>query len=337
MHGNRRRIVPVLILVAVITAGALWYLNRPSDTAGATTGSGTIEATSVTLAPELAGRVAEVLVEEGDSVKAGDALVRLDGSTLEAQRGQAVAAAAAAQANASAADAEVALLQAGPSGEQVAVARAAVDRAEVGADALRDRYADLSSSARKTTAGKALKTQRDTAAAGLRQARAQLALVQAGARPEQVQAAQARAKAAAAQVDAARAALAVIDTQIGKLTIAAPGDGVVLARAVEPGSFAAPGSPLLEVGDLGSLTITVYVPEDRYGELSLGQTASLSVDSFPGETFPGTIVHIADQAEFTPRNVQTEEGRRSTVFAIRLAVDDASGRLRPGMPADVQF
>ena len=337
MHGNRRRIVPVLVLVAVITAGAFWYLNQPSDTAEATTGSGTIEATSVTLAPELAGRVAEVLVEEGDSVKAGEALVRLDGTTLEAQRGQAVAAVDAAQANASATDAEVALLQAGPSSEQVAVARAAVDRAEVGADALRDRYADLSSSARKTTAGKALKTQRDTAAAGLRQARAELALVQAGARPEQVLAAQARARAAAAQVEAARAALAVIDTQIGKLTLVAPGDGVVLARAVEPGSFAAPGSPLLEVGDLGSLTITVYVPEDRYGELSLGQTASLSVDSFPGETFPGTIVHIADQAEFTPRNVQTEEGRRSTVFAIRLAVDDASGRLRPGMPADVQF
>jgi multidrug resistance efflux pump len=112
---------------------------------------------------------------------------------------------------------------------------------------------------------------------------------------------------------------------------------VVLARAVEPGSFASPGSALLEIGDLGSMTITVYVPEDRYGELNLGDTASLSVDSFPGETFDGTIVHIADQAEFTPRNVQTEDGRRSTVFAIRLAVDDASGRLKPGMPADVQF
>jgi HlyD family secretion protein len=337
MHPNPRRIVPVIVLVVAIAAGAIWYLNQPSDAAGATTGSGTIEATSVTLAPEIAGRVAEVLVDEGDAVKKGDVLVRLDGTTLEAQRGQAAAALDAAEATASAADAEVALLQAGASAEQVAVAQAAVDRAKVTADALHDRYADLSKAARKTTAGKALKTQRDTAAAGLRQARAQLALVRAGARPEQIEAAQARAKAAAAQVEAAKAALAVVDSQIGKLAITAPSDGVVLARGVEPGSFAAPGSPLLEVGDLGDLSITVYVPEDRYGQLSLGQTASLSVDSFPGETFTGTIVHIADQAEFTPRNVQTEDGRRSTVFAIRLAVDDTSGKLKPGMPADVTF
>ena len=106
---------------------------------------------------------------------------------------------------------------------------------------------------------------------------------------------------------------------------------------MEPGSFVAPGSTLLEVGDLGDLTITVFVPEDRYGQLSLGQPATLSVDSFPGETFTGTVVHIADRAEFTPRNVQTVEGRRSTVFAIRLDVDDTSGRLKPGMPADVRF
>jgi len=337
MHPNPRRIVPVVIVVLVVAAGAIWYLNQPSDTNGATTGSGTIEATSVTLAPEIAGRVAEVLVDEGDAVKAGDALVRLDGATLEAQRGQAAAALAAAQATADAADAEVALLQAGPSAEQVAVAQAGVERARVAAGDLRDRYKDLSSAARKTTAGKALKTQRDTADAALRQARAQLALVQAGARPEQVQAARARATAAASQADAAHAALDALETQIGKLTITAPSDGVVLARAVEPGSFAAPGSTLMEIGDLGSLTITVFVPEDRYGQLSLGQPATLTVDSFPGETFTGTIVHIADQAEFTPRNVQTVEGRRSTVFAIRLDVDDTSGRLKPGMPADVRF
>jgi membrane fusion protein YbhG len=337
MHPNPRRIIPVVVLVLAIAAGVIWYLNQPSDTSGATTGSGTIEATSVTLAPEIAGRVAEVLVDEGDAVRAGDALVRLDGATLEAQRDQAAAALAAAHATAEAAGAEVALLQAGSSPEEVAVAQAGVARARVAADDLHDRYRDLSSAARKSSAGKALKTQRDTADAALRQARAQLALVQAGARPEQVQAAQARATAAASQADAAQAALDTLETQIGKLTITAPSDGIVLTRAVEPGSFAAPGSTLLEVGDLGDLTITVFVPEDRYGQLSLGQPATLSVDSFPGETFNGTVVHIADRAEFTPRNVQTVEGRRSTVFAIRLDVDDTSGRLKPGMPADVRF
>jgi multidrug resistance efflux pump len=321
----------------VIAGVGVWYLNQPADASAPTTGSGTIEATPVTLAPELAGRVAEVLVDEGDAVTAGDPLVRLDGSTLEAQRDQATAALAAAQAAAMAADADAALLEAGPSSEQVAVAQAALDQASVAADALHDEYADLGTVARRSTSGKALKAKRDTAAAGVRQARAQLALVRAGARPEQIDAAHARAQAAHAQVDAAAAALAVLEAQVEKLTITAPSDGVVLARAVEPGSFASPGSTLLEIGDLSALTITVFVPEDRYGELRLGQTAALSVDSFPGETFSGTVIHIADQAEFTPRNVQTVEGRRSTVFAIRLSVDDPSGRLKPGMPADVRF
>ncbi len=263
--------------------------------------------------------------------------MRLDGTTLEPQRVQAVAALAAATSAAQAAQAGLALLEAGPTTDQVAAAQAAVDRAKVGYDVLHDQYRDLSSAARKTTAGKALKARRDAAAAGLRQARAQLGGVKAGARPEQLEAARASAQAAADQADVAKAALAVLDTQIGKLVITAPSDGVVLARAVEPGSFVAPGSPLLDVGDLGARTITVYVPEDRYGQLRLGQTASITADSFPGETFAGTIVHIADQAEFTPRNVQTVDGRRSTVFAIKLAVDDAAGKLKPGMPADVHF
>jgi multidrug resistance efflux pump len=131
--------------------------------------------------------------------------------------------------------------------------------------------------------------------------------------------------------------VAAIDSQVAQLTVTSPIDGVVLSRAVEPGEYAAPGGALLVVGSLSSLTITVYVPEDRYGELRLGQTAQVSVDSFPAETFVATVDHIADQAEFTPRNVQTAEGRRSTVFAIRLSIANADGRLKPGMPADVRF
>jgi HlyD family secretion protein len=135
----------------------------------------------------------------------------------------------------------------------------------------------------------------------------------------------------------AEANLALIDVQIAKLTIIAPADGVVLTRTIQPGEVIAAGGKAISLGQLSNLTITVYIPEDRYGELSLGQSATVSVDSFPGETFTATIVHIADQAEFTPRNVQTIEGRASTVFAIRLQVDDPDGKLKPGMPADVTF
>jgi HlyD family secretion protein len=112
---------------------------------------------------------------------------------------------------------------------------------------------------------------------------------------------------------------------------------VVLARAIQPGEFASPGAPLLVVGQLDELTITVYVPETRYGQLQLGQTATVTVDSYPGATFTARVTHIADQAEFTPRNVQTAEGRKTTVFAIKLSIANPDGRLKPGMPADVVF
>ncbi len=93
----------------------------------------------------------------------------------------------------------------------------------------------------------------------------------------------------------------------------------------------------MTIGNINELTITVYIPEDRYGGISLGQSATLTVDSFPGVTFNATVIQIADKAEFTPRNVQTVEGRSSTVFAIKLRVEDPDGMLKIGMPADVVF
>jgi HlyD family secretion protein len=143
-----------------------------------------------------------------------------------------------------------------------------------------------------------------------------------------------QAKSAVSQADAN---LALLDTQVAKLTIVAPMDGVILARNVEPGEFVQPGAVALTMADLNNLTITVYVPEDRYGEITLGQQATVTVDSFSGESFTAEVIHIASQAEFTPRNVQTVEGRSSTVYAIKLKVTDLSGKLKIGMPADVTF
>ncbi len=138
-------------------------------------------------------------------------------------------------------------------------------------------------------------------------------------------------------VSQAQANLGLVDAQLAKLTLFAPMDGVILTRSVEPGEFGQAGAPALTLGDLSQLTITVYVPEDRYGQISLGQQASLSVDSFPGMAFAAQVTHVADEAEFTPRNVQTVEGRSATVYAIKLTVNDPEGKLRPGMPADVDF
>jgi len=138
-------------------------------------------------------------------------------------------------------------------------------------------------------------------------------------------------------VNQSEANLALLDTQLTELTISAPLDGVILTRNAEPGEFVQPGAVAFAMADLNNITITVYVPEDRYGQLKLGQQASVTVDSFPGETFKAEVVHIADQAEFTPRNVQTVEGRSSTVYAIKLKVTDSEGKLKIGMPADVFF
>jgi HlyD family secretion protein len=135
----------------------------------------------------------------------------------------------------------------------------------------------------------------------------------------------------------AEANLSLLDTQLAKLTIYAPMDGVVLTRNVEPGEFVQPGAAIFAIADLANITITVYVPEDRYGQIRLGQQAQVTADSFPGETFTGEVIHIANQAEFTPRNIQTVEGRSSTVYAIKLKVNNSEGKLKIGMPADVVF
>ena len=119
--------------------------------------------------------------------------------------------------------------------------------------------------------------------------------------------------------------------------ITSPIDGVVLERLVEPSEFAAPGSTVMVIASLDMLTLTIYVPENLYGQFFLGQTYPVTVDSFPGQTFNGTVSFISNQAEFTPRNVQTTDSRQTTVYAIKLDLDPSGGMLKPGMPADVHF
>jgi HlyD family secretion protein len=152
-----------------------------------------------------------------------------------------------------------------------------------------------------------------------------------------VTAAESKVTQAQKAIDQAQAALDLINVQLTKLVISAPADGVILARNIEPGEVVLAGATALTLGQLDRLTITVYIPENRYGEVKLGGRATVSVDSFPNQTFDATVTRIADQAEFTPRNVQTTEGRQTTVFAVQLSVQNPSGLLKPGMPADVTF
>ena len=163
----------------------------------------------------------------------------------------------------------------------------------------------------------------------------------AGPDPDALALAEARIANGEAQLEAAQAQLEAeldaIDLELDKYVVLAPVSGVVIVRNVEPGELILPGAPAMTIGQLDELTLTVYLPEDRYGQVSLGDTALATVDSYPGESFEAVVTRIADRAEFTPRNVQTEEDRRSTVYAIVLRVDDPDGKLKPGMPADVSF
>ncbi len=168
------------------------------------------------------------------------------------------------------------------------------------------------------------------AEAGVRLAEAALFLASAGAQPEAV----ALAEAKLAQVEAARNGLRV---QTVKSTITSPLAGIVTSRIADPGEMAAPGAPLLVVADLSQITLVVYVPEPRIGQVRVGQVAQVTVDAYPGRTFTGAVSYISPRVEFTPKNVQTQEERVETVFAVEIKLANADGYLKPGMPADAEL
>ena len=138
-------------------------------------------------------------------------------------------------------------------------------------------------------------------------------------------------------VKQAEAGLALVELQLNKMKIYSPITGVILTSTIYPGEILTAGYTAFIVGNLSHLTVTVYLPEDKYGQVELGDTAELSIDSFPEDIFEAVVLRIADEAEYTPRNVQTQEERQNTVYAIELAVKNQDGKLKPGMPADVVF
>ncbi len=128
-----------------------------------------------------------------------------------------------------------------------------------------------------------------------------------------------------------------LERQRERQTLRAPLDGWVLRTVFESGEMIPPGAPVVVLGDLRTLTLKVYLPEDRFGRVALGQAADVTVDSFPDERFVAQVVAVASEAEFTPRNVQTQDDRVKSVYAIKLRVPNPDLRLKPGMFADAVF
>ncbi len=177
----------------------------------------------------------------------------------------------------------------------------------------------------------------DQAAAALAQAEAQLATAQAqldglraGTALEQVRVLEAKA-------GQARAALDALRTQREQMVLTAPEDGMVVSLAAHEGEIAAAGAPLLTLAQLDRVQLTVYIPETELGRVRIGQLVRVHVPGSAAGAYTGTVVHIADRAEFTPRNVSTKEERANLVFAVEIDLPNGDRALKPGMPADAVF
>jgi len=199
------------------------------------------------------------------------------------------------------------------------------------------------------------------AEAAVRAKRERLAILEEGPRTEDIRAAQAERDRVAAALEAARANAASLDlrqqdvrvaeavvreaaanvrrleSQVAELKVFAPLTATILTKAVEAGEVVTAGKPLVLLGDLDHPWIKVYVTETQVGKVKLGAQARVLVDSFPQQPFRGTITWIADQAEFTPKNIQTKEERVNLVYAVKVTIDNAQRKLKAGMIADAEL
>lgn len=206
--------------------------------------------------------------------------------------------------------------------QEVDRARNAYDVAAANEASARERLALLEAGARKDEI--------EAARAELRAAKDRVRLLRAGPRPDAVVAAR-------AQVAEARAALALGQARLGEMRIHSPLTGLVLRKNLEVGEMANPGVSILTLMDPRDMWLRAYVSETEVGLIRIGQQALITVDAFPGRTFAGAISEIASEAEFTPKNVQTKKERVNLVFRVKMAIRDAEGVLKPGLPADAQL
>lgn len=287
--------------------------------------AGTIEIREISIAAMTSGRLLSLLKDEGDTVWTGDTIAMLTQpglperiSELEARHGALVARARD--------------LEAGARPQELAAASAATERAladstRAAIDAERAREL-LSSDAAAEAEWDAARTAADAASARVRETRAALRLLEAGARRNQVAASWREAEAAAAALAAVRA------TQ-EELTVTSPADGIILLRLAERGEVIPTAAPIVILGLTREPWIRAFVGQPFISRVTLGANVDVIVSAYPDTTFGGSIVEINPDAEFTPRAALTERDRADLVFGIKVGIDDAGGRLKPGMPVDL--
>lgn len=351
----RRRLWPLgagaLALAIVVVAATrllplLWAPPPPQGIAA----SGRIEGRDVILAPkDIQGRVARLYVDEGDTVSKGQLLAELDAQPVEArvasleaavanvdtQIGQAAldvtltaknsaAAIAAADAAASSARARVTRAKA-----VAANAASAYERAArlMGQSVISRNEFDQVEMTLRTSQAELEAADKDVLRADADLAVARASSDSVALKREQVKALQQTRRAAVAQLEEAQATLA-------ERRIVAPVNGTILSRPVEVGDVVSPGSPVFQLVDLTRLYVKVYIPEPDIPKIRLGDPADVHVDGFPDRRFDARVTKIHDQAEFTPKSVETTEERLKLVFGVEITFVNPDRILKPGMPAD---
>jgi HlyD family secretion protein len=324
-----------LLIVGAGAAGLWWWLTHRERAPQELILYGNIDLRQVLLAFNDSGRIAAVLVQEGDRVQQGQVVARLDTGRLEPLVAQAEAQVAA-QRNV------VEKMHHGSRPEEIAQARANVASAKADAAKARQQYERLQKlSAVRLSSGSAVRAvsqeDLDNAKAALDVAEAKLAvnekaldLALAGPRREEVAQAEAQLRANEAQLTLAR-------KQLADAKLIAPVAAVVRTRLLEPGEMASPQKPVFSLAITNPKWVRAYVAEPDLGKLHPGMAASVAVDSFPGRHFEGWVGFISPVAEFTPKTVQTQQLRTSLVYEVRVFVKDPRDELHLGMPATVSL
>jgi HlyD family secretion protein len=386
---KRKRVVILPLVALLVIAGTQawrWWARKPE---GILLASGTIEATEVAVSFKIPGRVIERPVDEGDRLKVGDLVGRLESKELEAEvdrlrasllvtetrlpqlrteialqeeltRGRI----ADAQATLAARDEKLAELRNGSRPQDLQKAWADVREANA---LMENARADFRRMDMLFRDGGVAEQVRDAARTNFTvtverhtNALERLDLVKEGPRQEEIRRAEAEVRQAKAGLLLAqtgeldvlrkrqelatlqasiardRAALAAAEAQLGYTVLRSPGTGVVLRKHVEPGEMMAAGTPAVTIADLNNIWVKIYIPEPQLGRIKLGQTAEITTDSYRGKVYRGKVTFINSEAEFTPKNVQTQEERVKLVFAVKIAVDNPNQELKPGMPADAR-
>jgi len=289
--------------------------------------SGTVEIDDVKIAPLIGGRLIEVNLEEGNRIEKDSVAARIDCTELKLQLQNAQAAQNAANAN-------FQLIKKGARKEDILQVHELLKQAEIAKQNAQDKYERASALYKDKLIPKDqfddITARRDSAVANEAAVKQQYEKVVTGARPEEIEA-------ALAMVDQANATIALLKEKISYCEVKSPISGTVLYKLVEPGEVVAPGTPLGVVSDISKAKVIGYVTENELGFIKRGGEARVFIDSEPKNPIAAKVTYIASEAEFTPKNIQTEKERVKTMYEIKVSVDNASGKLKSGMPADIEI